>query len=205
MLPNRTEVATLRVTRSGARPLAEAPRPGAPLDILVSDNVARYWILERPPGLASAAELDQYAAARFAALFGDDPAAWTLRVDPAPQADRWLACAIPAWSADDLPRSAAAHGWRVRRIQSRYIREFNRCCRALDTDTAFCVASVECTTIGLIADGKWRGIRVHPALGRTATSFSTLLQRDCRQAGIAADALRPVVVGSLRERAQWQA
>lgn len=205
MSPNRTEVATLRVKHDGAQPLTAAPRPGAPLDILVSDNVARYWILERPPGLASAAELDLYAADRFAALFGDDPAAWTLQVDPAPQADRWLACAIPARIADDLPQAAAAQGWRVRHIQSRYIREFNRCCRALDADTAFCVASMECTTIGLIADGKWCSIRVHPSLGRTAAGFSALLHRDCRQAGVAVEALRPVVVGSLRERARWQA
>jgi hypothetical protein len=203
VLPNRTEVATLRVTRGGARPLKDAPRPGTPLDILVSDNVARYWILDRPSGLASTAELDLYAADRFAAIFGDDPAAWTLRVDPAPRADRWLACAIPARFADDLPRSAAAQGWQVRQIQSRFISEFNRCCHALDEDTAFCVASTECTTIGLIVDGRWRSIRVHPPLSRTGASFGTLLQRDCAQAGIAVDSIRPVVVGSLRERAQW--
>ncbi len=201
----RTEAATLRVTREGAQPLADAPCPGATLDILVSDNVARYWILERPPGLASAAELDLYAADRFTAIFGDDPAAWSLRVDPAPRADRWLACAIPAHIAETLPESVVARGWRVRRIQSRYIEEFNRCCRSLDTNTAFCVASRECTTIGLIAEGTWRGIRVHPPLNRTAANFRALLQRDCRQAGIKADVLRPVVTGSLSERAQWQA
>lgn len=203
MSPSRTKVATLCVSLGGAHPLTDPPHPGAPLDILVSDKVARYWIMERPPELASISELDLYAADRFAAIFGDDPAAWTVRVDPAPRAERWLACAIPTSFADELPRSAAAHGWQVRRVQSRYIREFNRCCRTLDPDTAFCVASRECTTIGLIVAGQWRGVRVHPPLGLTTASFATLLQRDCRQAGVPVDALRTVVVGSLRERAQW--
>ena len=202
MSPSRTEAAILHVTRSGPRPLAKAPRPGAPLDILVTDSVARYWILERPAGLAGTSELDLLAAERFAVLYGDDPADWAIRVDPSPWTDRWLACAIPVRYATELPQSAAAEGWRVRQVQSRYIREFNRCCRHLDADTAFCIAARECTTIGLITKGKWRGIRVHPPLTRSTASFSTLLQRDCRQAGLSTETVRPVVVGSLRERAR---
>lgn len=198
----KTEVTNLRVTRQGPEPLPDPPRPGAQLDILVTDALVRYWILERPAGIASAAELDFYAADRFAEIFGDDPAAWVLRVDPVPRADRWLACAIPSLFAVDLPQAAAARGWQVRRVQSRFIREFNRHCRALDAEAAFCVASRECTTIGLIAADKWCGIRIHPPLDRATSSFGTLLRRDCRQAGISADGLRPVVVGSLREAAR---
>lgn len=198
----KTKCAELRVTRQGPEPLQEPPRPGALLNILLSDALVRYWILDCPPGLASAAELDLYTADRFAAIFGDDPAGWVLRVDPVPRAERWLACAVPALFAVDLPRAAAARGWQVCRVQSRFIREFNEHGRPLDADAAFCVASRECTTIGLMAAGRWRGIRVHPPLDRAATNFSTLLRRDCRQAGMSADGLRPVVVGSLREAAR---
>lgn len=202
MSPFRTKGAELRVMRQGPEPLQEPPRPGALLNILVSDTLVRYWILDRPPGLASAAELDLYAADRFAAIFGDDPAAWVLRVDPVPRAERWLACAVPSLFAVDLPQAAAARGWHVCRVQPRFIREFNEHCSALDTDAAFCVASRECTTIGLIAAGKWCGVRIHPPLDRASASFSTLLRRDCRQAGMSADGLRPVVVGSLRKSAR---
>lgn len=199
----RTEkTAELRISRNGNDPLLAPPRQGDMLDILVSDTLTRYWILERPAGLASAAELDLYAADRFAEIFGDDPAAWVLRVDPVPQAERWLACAVPAIFAVDLPRMAEEKGWRLHSVQPRFIREYNRHCRALGPDAAFCVASHESTTIGLIADGSWRGIRVHPPLDRTSTSFGSLLRRDCRQAGIATDGLQPHIVGSLRETAR---
>lgn len=198
----RTKGAEWRVMRQGPEPLQDPPRPGALLEIMVSDALVRYWILDRPAGIASAAELDLYAADCFATIFGDDPAAWVLRVDPVPRAERWLACAIPSLYAVDLPRAAAARGWHVYRVQSRFIREFNQHCRALDADAAFCVASRESTTVGLMAAGKWCGIRSHPPLDRASASFGTLLRRDCRQAGIAADGLRPVVVGSLRELAR---
>ena len=198
----RTETAELRISRRGVEPLPDPPEEGATLDILVSDALVRYWILERPAGLASAAELDLYAADRFAEVFGDDPAAWVLRVDPVPQADRWLACALPAIFAVDLPRLAEEKGWRLRNVQPRFVREYNRHCRELGNDAVFCVASRESTTIGLIADGRWRGIRVHPPLDRGGTGFGTLLRRDCRQAGITADGLQPHIVGSLRDFAR---
>jgi hypothetical protein len=196
-----TETSELRVSRHGNEALVDPPRPGAMLDILVSDALVRYWILERPAGLSSAAELDLYAADRFAEVFGDDPAAWVLRVDPLPQAERWLACAVPAIFAVDLPRAAEARGWQLRSVQPRFVREYNRHCRHLGPDAAFCVASSDSTTIGLISDGSWRGIRVHPPLGFSA-SFDTLLRRDCRQAGVASDAMQPTIVGSRREAAR---
>jgi len=199
-----TETATteLRVMRGGTEEIKDPPRQGAALDILVSDALTRYWIIDRPAGLANAAELDLYAADRFNTIFGDDPAAWAIRVDPVAGADRWLACAIPTLFAVDLPRAAAARGWRPNRVQPHFVREFNRHCSDLGREAAFCVASRDSTTIGLIDNGKWCGIRVHPPLDRASASFGTLLRRDCRQAGITADGLLPVVVGSLRESAK---
>lgn len=197
-----TDTAELHVMRGGTEEIKDPPRQGAALDILVSDALTRYWILDRPDGLANASELDLYAADRFNTIFGDDPAEWVIRVDPVPRADRWLACAIPTLFAVDLPRAAEARGWRLKSVQSRFVREFNRHCSDLGSAAAFCVASHESTTIGLIDNGKWCGIRVHPPLDRASASFGTLLRRDCRQAGITADGLQPVVVGSLRESAK---
>jgi hypothetical protein len=199
---NTESTAELRISRQGPAPLPNPPKPGATLDILISDALTRYWILARPEGLAGTAELDLYAADRFNAIFGDDPAEWVLRVDPLPRSSHWLACAVPSLFAVDLPRSAADRGWQVRRIQPRFVRDFNHHCAGLPRDAAFCVASSESTTIGLIADGNWRDIRVHPPLGRTTASFDTLLRRDCRQAGMTTDGLRPVVVGSQRGAAR---
>lgn len=175
---------------------------GMPLDILVSDALTRYWILERPAGIASLAELELYAADRFAQLYGDDPGQWVIRVDPQPRASRWLAAAIPALFVRDLAQAAEAQGWRVRRVESRYIREYNAHCAALGPDTVFCVASRDSTTIGLMASGEWHGIRVHPPLDRSTSSFQSLLRRDGRQAGVPVEDIAPIIVGSLRESAR---
>ncbi|WP_126446463.1 hypothetical protein [Sulfuricystis multivorans] len=195
----RPEPVEWHVPRRGALPLSDPPRPGAAIEISVSDALARYWILDCPAGLASVAELDLYAAERFAALFGEDPARWVLRYDPDPTARAWLACALPAAVAVDLPRRAAERGWRPRRIQPQFVRAYNRHCRRLERTVAFCLAGEESTTIGLIVDGCWRNVRVHPPLDRSRADFATLLRRDCRQAGLAEICPPPVIVGPLAQ------
>jgi hypothetical protein len=196
------EATELHVSRRGCEPLQSPPQEGAMLDILVSDALTRYWILERPAGIADGTALDRYVADRFVEVFGDDPDAWVLSVNPLPQAERWLACAVPAIFAVDLPRLAEAKGWCLRSVQPRFLREYQRHCRDLGPDAAFCVASHETTTIGLIASGNWRGIHVHPPLDSSVDTFGAMLRRDCRQAGITTDRVEPHVVGSLREIAR---
>lgn len=197
----RAEAVELQVPRHGRVKIADPPRPGAPLDICVSDVLTRYWILDRPAGLVSAHELDLYAAERFAAIFGEDAGQWVVRYDPDPLGRAWLACALPVTVAIDLPRQAADHGWRPRRIQPQFVRAYNRHCRRLERTAAFCLASTDSTTIGLIVDGLWRNVRVHPPLDRSKVDFVTLLRRDCRQVGLAGTCPRPVIVGPLAEAA----
>lgn len=197
----RPEAAELQVPRHGRVKIAAPPRPGAPLEICVSDVLTRYWILDRPAGLASANELDLYAAERFATIFGDDPGQWVVRYDPDPYRGSWLACALPTRVAIDLPRQAAEQGWRLRRLQPVFVRAYNRHCRRLGRTAAFCLAATDSTTIGLIVDGCWRNIRVHPPLDRSRMDFATLLRRDCRQAGLTGACPRPVIVGPLAEAA----
>lgn len=199
---SRATTAQLHVLRSGIQPLENAPDNGALLNILVSDALVRYWIIERPLGLAGGQDLERYAASKFAAVFGDNPSHWVLRVDPLPQAERWLACAVPAIFAIDLPRAVEQKGWTLRSVQPRFVHEYNRHCREIGPDTAFCVASREGTSIGLITEGSWRSIRVHPPLGDSTADFSTLLRRDCCRAGVDLERLQRVVVGSLRDAAR---
>ena len=202
MSPFKPDALQLYIQRNGPPALPEPPRRGAPIDITISDTLARYWILDEPAGLTGAAELDLYAADRFSLIFGDDPAHWVIRVDPAPASRYRLACALPGLYAIDLPGFAKDRGWLPRLVQTRFIREFNRNCARLGRHAVFCVASRECTSLGLIMDGQWRSIRVHPPLDRSTASFSTLLRRDCRQAGIAFEGVAPVIVGSLREQVE---
>jgi len=197
----KPEPTELFIPRRGRVELGDPPRPGAALDICVSDVLARYWVLDCPAGLASARELDLYAAERFAAIFGEDPAQWVLRYDPDPRRRTWLACALPAAVAIELPQRAAARGWRTRHVQPRFVRAYNRHCRRIERTAAFCLAETDSTTVALLVDGGWRDIRVHPPLDRSQADFATLLRRDCRQAGLSGPCPRPVIVGPLAEAA----
>ena len=198
----RTKPPHWHIRRAGTPVLADAPRQGALLDIVAADSLARYWLLQAPEGLASVAELDLYAADRFAAVFGDDPAGWQLRVDPVPGQTTWLACALPVSLTAELPQQAAGKGWQVRHLQPRFVREYNRHCSALKPDTVFCVATSESTTLGLIRSACWASIRVHPPLSRPGIDFATLVRRDAQQAGMVVEGLPCRAVGSLREKAK---
>lgn len=198
----RTKDAEVHVSRQAGFSLGHPPRPGSCIDFVVSDALARYWIVERLPGLSGYAELERHAARQFQQIFGDDPDAWVLRIDPAPFARRWLVCALPASIAIELPREAVEKGWQVRSLAPDFIRTFNAHCRRLKGDAVFCLASHEATTIGMMIRGEWKGIRVHPPLDRSKVGFNALLQRDYLQCGIKNERIRPLVAGPLCEAAR---
>lgn len=197
----RFEPVELFVPWRGSVTIDDPPRRGGWLDICVSDVLARYWILAAPAGLASARELDLYAAGNFAAIFGEDPAGWTLRFDPEPRSRAWLACALPRAVSEELPRQAIARGWRVRHVQPQFVRAYNQNCRRLGRTAAFGLAAADSTTIGVIVAGCWRSIRIHPPLDRSRADFATLLRRDCRQAGLEGVNPDTLIVGPLSEKA----
>jgi hypothetical protein len=185
-----------KVGRDSTATLPEAPRSAPLLDIVIADTLARYWLVTPPAGLASGSELDLYLADQLATIFGDDPSRWSLRVDPVPGGSAMLACALPLEITTRLTEQATRQGWTTRHLQPRFIYEYNRHCHRLPSCAAFCVASRDSTALALIANGQWRSIRVHPPLNRTGVNFTTLLRRDCHQAGLAADELARHVVGS---------
>ena len=195
----RTNPAERYVSRQGGVALGEPSVRGAAMNLVVSDALARFWIVERLPGLSSLAELHRYAALQFQQIFGDDPAAWAIRIDAAPFVKRWLACALPAGLVVDLQRQAKEYDWQIASLQPHFIREYNAHCRHLKGDVAFSVASAETTTIGVAVRGQWCGVRIHPSLERSQAGFKVLLQRDCLQYGVRVGALQPYLVGPLSE------
>lgn len=198
----RTSDVEVYVPRQAEFSLRDPSVPHAGIKLIVSDAWARFWIVDRLPGLSSFTELERYAARQFQQIFGDDPASWVIRIDPMPFAARWLVCALPAEIALGLPRKAEEQGWRVRSIQPHFISELNAHCRTLSRDIAICLASQEATTIGLSYRGEWAGIRVHPPLDRSKAGFKALLLRDCMQCGLKIDKLKLQVFGPLCEAAR---
>jgi hypothetical protein len=65
--------------------------------IVLSDALARMWVVDPPLNTSSLSDLQAAAAARFQVLYGETPAQWVIQADY--QADRtFLAAAMPsAW------------------------------------------------------------------------------------------------------------
>jgi len=74
--------------------LAQVGRVSGSLQVSVSDDWARYWMVTPPAGLGSLAELRALAANRFEQLFGAASESWYIEADW--RDDRaMLACALP--------------------------------------------------------------------------------------------------------------
>ena len=109
--------------------LCAAIAPGKrKLEISLSDALARSWIVERLPGLASVQEIEALAGDQMRRLYGDnnaDSADWVIRLDTTPFVSRWPAIALPKWLLDLLVEIAVTQGWQLTKIQTRFVQRLN--------------------------------------------------------------------------------
>jgi hypothetical protein len=193
-IPDNEQLAALR---SGIEALCAAlPAGRRTLEITVSDALARCWILERPPGLASPREIQALAADQMQQLYGDstDSAAqWTLRLDLAPFTSHWPAVALPAMLLELLQNIADRYDWRIGKIQTRFVSGINARLATWRKQARNAVYSLETSdglTIGIRSAGVWRALRTHPPLRLLGTDLPAMLRRDCRVAGVAVEDCR---------------
>ena len=95
-LPDSDQLGTLRAAFEIL--CSKLPAGRRNLDITISDSLARCWIIERLPGLATLAEIEALAADQMQQLYGDgqDTAAqWALQIDVTPFATQWPVIALP--------------------------------------------------------------------------------------------------------------
>ncbi|MGV0975744.1 MAG: hypothetical protein ACOYBO_07430 [Azonexus sp.] len=193
-IPDNEQLAALC---SGIEALCAAlPAGRRTLEITVSDALARCWILERPPGLASPREIQALAVDQMQQLYGDNSdsvAQWTLRLDLTPFTSQWPAVALPTALLELLRDIAGGHGWRIGKIQTRFVSGINARLVPWRKQARNAVYSLETSdglTIGIRSAGAWLALRTHPPLRLLGTDLPAMLRRDCRVAGIAVEDCR---------------
>jgi hypothetical protein len=193
-IPGNEQLAALR---SGIEALCAAlPAGRRTLEITVSDALARCWILERPPGLASPGEIQALAVDQLQQLYGDNSdsaAQWVLRLDLTPFTSHWPVVALPAVLLELLQDIADRYGWRIGKIQTRFVSGIDARLASWRKQAGNAVYSLETSdglTIGIRSAGVWRALRTHPPLRLLGTDLPAMLRRDCRAAGIAVEDCR---------------
>jgi hypothetical protein len=175
---------------------AEAPSGKRTLEISLSDAVARSWIVERRPGLASGQEIEALAGDQMRHLYGDndaDSGDWVIRLDATPFASRWPAIALPRLLLDLLVDIAVTQGWQLARIQTRFVQRLNAERSNLLSRQKFVVYSLDTPdglTIGIRNTQEWLALRTHPPLALLDTQLPVMLRRDCRAVGVSLDDCR---------------
>ena len=193
-IPDSESCADLRTTLVN---LCAAIPPGKrKLEISLSDAVARSWIVERLPGLASMEEIEALAGDQMRRLYGDnnaDSGDWIIRLDTTPFVSRWPAIALPKWLLDLLVEIAVTQGWQLAKIQTRFVQRLNAERSNLLSRPKCVVYSLDTPdglTIGIRNTQEWLALRTHPPLALLGSQLPAMLRRDCRAAGVSLDDCR---------------
>ena len=163
------------------------------LEITLSDALVRSWIIERLPGLASPQEIEALATDQMHRLFDDDSAdsaRWVIRVDATPFVGYWPAVALPKALLDLFSDVTAACGWRLAKVETRFVRRFNDWRGnpfRRPKQVVYCLDTSDGLTIGIRNTRQWLALRTHPPLALLGTDVSAMLRRDCRAAGLRLD------------------
>jgi hypothetical protein len=188
-IPDDQQLAALH---SGIQALCAAlPAGRRSLEITVSDALARCWILERPPGLASPKEIEELAVDQMQQLYGDSTDCvmqWAIRLDLTPCTSRWPAIALPKALLQMLQEIVGGQGRRISKIQTRFVAGINerRCIwRKQAKPAVYSLETSDGLTIGIRSAGAWLALRTHPPLRLLGADLAAMLRRDCRGAGVA--------------------
>lgn len=193
-IPDRDTLAELRVALVNI--CATVATGTSRLEISVSDAIARSWIVERLPGLASVQEIEALAAAQMQQRYGDsdgEAAEWIIRLDAMPFAQRWPAIALPKALLALLLEFATLQGWVLGKIQTRFVRCLNAEPKPLFSRSKVVVYSLDTPdglAIGIRQKQAWLALRTHPPLALLSTSLPAMLRRESRAAGLNLDDCR---------------
>lgn len=123
---------------------------GAPLVVTVADEWVRLFLATPPANPSGMRDLRAVAALRFHTLYGDDPSAWRLALDPA--LDRpFLVCALPQALEGALRALAAAHRLRLVSVAPLFVRAWNALHTRLAGAAWLGVVRDDALTLGCVA------------------------------------------------------
>lgn len=174
-------------------------------DVVLSDQLVRYFVFEVIPGIQGIAELKQLVAARFEDIFGLPAAEWEINADLTPFSSAFLVCAVDRRLLAELRRLFAGSALPLNSIQPYLVREFNHWRRHLRTDlTWFAAAERNSVTVALLARNSWHGLRTHRIGGDVHRVLPMLLARDQVAHGIATPTFQVWLTGDATVRQTGQ-
>ena len=156
---------------------------GSSLDITLSDEWARLFMVTPPQNCTRLQDLQAATAMRFQALYGDAMTAWHVEADWQ-ATDTFLACAVPKKLIDTLQSLAKENGLRLAAIQPNFVAAWNATCSDLNKDHWIGVMHDQQLTLGAISSNPQQQLAAvrHYAIPETATDASWLREQVARLA-----------------------
>ncbi len=156
--------------------LAEQPRAGWPVQLVLADDLVRMWRVVPPATASRLADLEAAAGLRFQSLYGESPANWQISADWSASAP-FFAAAVPRDLLKLLQLVAQEHALHIVSIEPQFVAALNRWRRALRPGAWFALVHDGLLSIAAIetegaAKGGLRAIRSVPlAAGQGADQF----------------------------------
>jgi hypothetical protein len=157
--------------------LSQANKLSGRLQVSVSDDWVRYWMVTPPAGLGSMDELRALAAGRFEQLFGAAAEAWHIEADWSSRRPM-LACALPKSLVVALTAVSKHSGCRIASVLPEAVRLFNRDASAIKQDGWICSFGAHAFLAMLQQGGKLKAARqfrfdLKPALPEVLAKLET--------------------------------
>lgn len=168
--------------------LSQANKLSGRLQVSVSDDWVRYWMVTPPKGLGSIQELRALAAGRFEQLFGAAAEAWHIEADWS-ATHPMLACALPRSLVHALTAVSQHAGCRLASVVPEAVRLMNRDAGALKDDGWICCFGTHAFLALLQQGGRWQAARqfrfdLTPALPEVLAKLETeALRMGCDMPG----------------------
>ena len=158
--------------------LAEPGWKGLEREILLSDRLAHYFVMERPEGIRTFHELQLALESRLQYLFEIRLADWVLRVDAKPFAPSFVACAIPRRLIVGLEAALCTGSSPRTSLRPYLLFELDRHARKLPATCWFGAAGRDYIGIVRVRDGHCQRVRIVAAPVPDARAALRLIERE---------------------------
>jgi hypothetical protein len=156
--------------------IAEVASRGDAITVVLSNHWVRYLVLPWQPGVASTAELQQFARLRFQQVYGALAEPWTVRVAESGYGAAQVACAVDGALIAALLGGLAKHGLRLASLQPLLMAAYNGSRRKLGSDAALAIVEPAHVCLGLLRHGRWLDIASRRAAADAADAAEAIEQ-----------------------------
>jgi hypothetical protein len=165
--------------------LAEAQCTDLRTEVLLADELVRYFTVTPPKNAASLADCRAAALLRFQSLYGEPAADWHIEADWQ-AASPFVACAMPMALRTALLSILRERSLSLIRMTPQFIATWNQYATQLKDDAWFGLVHDHGITVGIIESGLLRAIRVlYAADGEPLAWLPSRLSREALTLGVA--------------------